>query len=104
MKYIYLVLVVILVTACSQTAAISTEKAAQSAAEIEYLAKGKNAFEDNCDGCHKLKDPTQISEEKLNSIVPKMAVKAKVDDATGKAILNYMLSVSRAAAKATSAQ
>lgn len=104
MKYLYLILIVILVTACSQSAAISTEKTVPSAAEIEYLAKGKNAFEDNCDGCHKLKDPAKISEEKLTSIVPKMAVKAKVDEETGKAILNYMLSVHRTAANATSAQ
>ena len=60
---------------------------------LEELNQGKTFFEANCSKCHSLKKPFKVSEEKLNSIVPKMAKKAKLDDKTENLILKYLVTM-----------
>ena len=43
------------------------------------LKSGQEIFNNNCDKCHKLKDPKKLTAEGWQKIVPKMAEKKKIN-------------------------
>lgn len=96
MKYIYLILGLFLISACSQTASTLTDHAMNAMTTKDDLSKGKKLYETNCVQCHELKDPAKFSANQLMDIVPDMVGRAKLDKDSGKAILDYMLSASKA--------
>lgn len=53
--------------------------------------QGKTLNENNCAKCHKLKDPANFTEERLNKVIPNMAKKAKLTDADKDLVLKYYI-------------
>ena len=60
---------------------------------VENLNQGKMFFEKNCNKCHSLKKGVKASEQELNKVLPLMAKKAKIDDATRDLILKYLVTM-----------
>ncbi|MBX7094139.1 MAG: hypothetical protein K1X56_05415 [Flavobacteriales bacterium] len=58
------------------------------------LQKGKTIYEANCGKCHKLHAPNSRGEEGWKKIVPPMAKKAKLDDASMDLTLKYLVTMS----------
>lgn len=59
-----------------------------------YL-QGKTIDQNNCGRCHKLKNPSLFTEEKLNKVVPKMGDKAKLTEADKELVLKYYIAGSK---------
>lgn len=59
-----------------------------------YL-QGKTLNETACIKCHKVKDPANYGEDKINKVVPKMANKAKLSDADKDLVLKYYLAAGK---------
>lgn len=57
----------------------------------QQFLQGKTLNETACVKCHKVKDPANFTEEKINKVIPKMAVKAKLSDADKDLVLKYFL-------------
>lgn len=55
------------------------------------LMYGQSLFEKNCNGCHDLPNPVKYDEAKWRKILPDMAGRAKIDDATQNLILGYVV-------------
>lgn len=99
MKSLSVLVLVFVITACSQSAApVKNEAAVINTAVVssEDLAKGKSLYQENCAGCHELKSPEAFTETELKRIVPKMAKNAKVDASAETFILNYMVATTTA--------
>lgn len=60
---------------------------------LNQLTTGKANYEQYCGSCHKLEAPGNYTEEAWHKIVPKMAVKAKIDEATEQNILRYLVTM-----------
>ena len=54
------------------------------------VASGKNLYDNNCGGCHKLYKPTAFSKEDWKPILVRMQKKAHLDDTQMVLILNYI--------------
>ena len=67
------------------TVAVSNEKAL-----TPELAEGKSLYENNCSSCHKLYQAKDFSAEQWKPIVLRMQKKARLDDAQGQKIYNYL--------------
>lgn len=62
-------------------------------ATITSITEGKKQYEANCGRCHGLKNPSDFTEQRLNEVVPKMFVKAKIEDlAVQQSIREYVFS------------
>ena len=57
------------------------------------MANGKELFEQSCQKCHALPVPSAKSTEQWNTILPVMAKKARLDEASHLAIKNYILAL-----------
>ena len=55
------------------------------------MPRCKLLFEQNCQRCHKLPQPIAYSTERWNKVMPIMAGKAKIDQATSDAIMKYVM-------------
>ncbi|MEZ4830039.1 MAG: cytochrome c [Bacteroidia bacterium] len=68
------------------------------------LTQGKTLYEQHCGSCHGLKKPSSRTEEKWETIVPKMAVKANkkypnsLDADSQEKILKYLITMGSATA------
>jgi cytochrome c2 len=60
-------------------------------APVNNIEEGEKLFAANCVKCHALKDPKNFTAEEWKEIVPRMAVKAKIDTDTENKILEYVL-------------
>ena len=56
------------------------------------LLEGKNLYENNCSGCHKLYAPKKFTQEEWKPILVRMQKKAHVDDSQIASISNYITS------------
>lgn len=70
---------------------------------LAELNDGKALFQQTCDRCHKLKNPTSRDEAKWNQIVPKMIGKLNkkegktvIDEKQQESILKYLVTMSSA--------
>jgi cytochrome c5 len=103
-----LVAMSMLLTDCSSTKAATTATAATSTPKpagpymptdqiasahgstVEQLVKGREIFTQNCDRCHKLKNPSIHDAAGWTSTMRRMAPKAKLSDADAKLVLDYL--------------
>ncbi|ELV7525479.1 cytochrome c [Flavobacterium psychrophilum] len=56
------------------------------------LAAGKNIYENNCVGCHKLPKVNELSQEGWKPVLVRMQKKARLNDAQMVVISNYIFS------------
>jgi hypothetical protein len=61
---------------------------------LDELQHGKFLYERHCEQCHRLKKPASRNEDGWNKIMPKMALKAKIDVPTKDLILKYLITMS----------
>jgi mono/diheme cytochrome c family protein len=67
------------------------EVPAQELAPVENESDGSQLYAANCVRCHGFKDPGSFTTDEWKEIVPRMAVKAKIDAYTEGKILEYVL-------------
>lgn len=58
----------------------------------EEIAKGKTIFENSCNKCHKLPDPTKHDDQGWIKTLSRMAPKAKLDDQQHQMVYDYLAS------------
>lgn len=56
------------------------------------LAEGKNLYDNNCGGCHKLYEPKKFTNEEWKPILIRMQKKAHLDDTKMASISSYIAS------------
>jgi hypothetical protein len=68
---------------------------------LTQLESGRMQYEENCQSCHGLKDPTDYTEDRIRQVVPVMAKKANdragrtvVDLEEQDLIMKYMVAIS----------
>ncbi len=60
---------------------------------LEKLTEARNLYIKKCGGCHALKSPQSLTEEKWRKILPAMTIKAKLNPAQHDLLLNYILTM-----------
>jgi len=92
MKYKVLALSVVAVSlyACSSKSNIPTAEVPKEKVLSPELAEGKSLYENSCARCHQLYNPKDFSAEQWKPIVLRMQKKARLDDAQGLKIYNYL--------------
>ncbi|WP_295337130.1 cytochrome c [Flavobacterium sp.] len=92
MKYKVLALsvVALVLYSCSSKSNIPTAEVPKEKVLSPELAEGKSLFENSCGRCHKLYDAKDYSAEQWKPIVLRMQKKARLDDAQGLKIYNYL--------------
>jgi cytochrome c5 len=92
MKYKVLALsvVAVLLYACSSKSNIPTAEVPKEKVLSPELAEGKSLYENSCARCHQLYNPKDFSAEQWKPIVLRMQKKARLDDAQGLKIYNYL--------------
>ncbi len=101
-KSITLVACILILAACASkktTASLSDADATRAAAKypgasLASLQKGKLLYEEKCNTCHGLKNPTAYDEVQWGKHVKRMAPKAKIDKPTEELILQYVVTMS----------
>ncbi len=111
MKKTLLILFVIVFAACSSTFQLATPQQSDvdrvsskyPGYNLAELNDGKALFQQTCNRCHKLKNPTSRNETKWNKIVPKMIGKLNkkegktvIDEKQQESILKYLVTMSSA--------
>lgn len=92
MKYKVLALsvVAVLLYACSSKSNIPTAEVPKEKVMSPELAEGKSLYENSCARCHQLYNAKDFSAEQWKPIVQRMQKKARLDDAQGLKIYNYL--------------
>jgi len=62
---------------------------------LQDLKSGQDVFNNRCHKCHGLKNPHKFTTEKLQKVIPKMAIRAKLDKQQEDLVLKFMLTVGR---------
>jgi mono/diheme cytochrome c family protein len=92
-KLFYTFLIGAFVVSCApkviETAVIEEEPPQEMAPSEE--ADGSKLYAANCVRCHGFKNPGDFTAEEWKEIVPRMAVKAKIDTYTESKILEYVM-------------
>ena len=97
MKYFGISLLVFLFVACAvqlkAPTAVDAERGVSRWAGYDSLklAEGFFIYKNKCIHCHNLHLPKEFTEEKWNTIIPKMAVKAKLTDEQKDWVHKYVL-------------
>jgi cytochrome c5 len=89
-KLIALIIIGVTIYSCSPKVAPQVTEIKQDL--TPELAEGKSLYENNCANCHKLYSPSDFSKEDWKPIVASMQIKAKLNDAQGNSIYNYLIS------------
>ncbi len=102
-KVLFLVVLSAIVASCGSSksetqknatqAAITPVAAPAIATEDLMIQRGRVLYEQNCQNCHKLPDPTAKTDEKWKRIMPIMAAKAKIDTPAADSISAYVFAV-----------
>lgn len=111
MKQVFLLFGLLLIFACSKSliapaqADVNRVFAKFPGYTMADLEAGKAVYEDKCNMCHGLKDPTNYTEEELNKIVPSMVRRVNkkvgsiaIDPAKESLVLKYMVTMGPAKA------
>jgi cytochrome c5 len=110
MKKILFILFVCLFVACGTVKLAAPQQSDVDRVSTKYpgytlteLNDGKALFQQTCNRCHKLKNPTSRDETKWNEIVPKMINKLNkkegktvIDQTQQESILKYLVTMSSA--------
>lgn len=90
--FFYLCFISIFIVGCNpKTSEILIDKPVMEVTPMDEVSEGSQLFETNCVRCHKLKNPSDYTAEEWKDIVPRMAVKAKIDSYTENKILEYVM-------------
>jgi len=91
---ILILIVIVLAIACSPKFIEPTQADAdRTNTTVADLKEGMTLYKSTCAQCHNLHLPNEKNADEWKTIVPKMAEKAKIDDATEKKILNYLVTM-----------
>jgi cytochrome c5 len=101
MKYKVMALAVlaVIIYSCASKSSVPTAevpktpevKTVAAAVLTPELAEGKSLYENSCARCHRLYDAKEFSAEQWKPIVLRMQPKARLDDAQGQKIYNYLV-------------
>lgn len=80
-----------LIACTPKTAEVIEQKEEVSTFPTTDIAEGSKLYTENCGKCHKLKTVTDYTAEQWKAIMPKMAVKAKIDATAENKITQYVL-------------
>ena len=84
---------VVSVTPSAPSTTVETATALAVTPELTpALLEGRNLYENNCSGCHKLYTPKKFTQEEWKPILVRMQKKAHVDDTQIASISNYITS------------
>lgn len=89
-KILSVALLAIFLYSCGGSKSVTPVAEPKKAELTPELAEGKNLYENNCAKCHKLYDAKDFSKEEWKPIVLRMQKKARLDDAAGEKIYNYL--------------
>jgi len=89
-KVLALAFVAVLLYACSSKSNIPTAEVPKEKVLSPELAEGKSLYENSCGRCHQLYNAKDYSAEQWKPIVQRMQKKARLDDAQGLKIYNYL--------------
>lgn len=89
-KVLALAFVAVLLYACSSKSNIPTAEVPKEKVLSPELAEGKSLYENSCGRCHQLYNAKDYSAEQWKPIVQSMQKKARLDDAQGLKIYNYL--------------
>jgi|SRR5215472_7781436 len=89
-------------TACASLprpvpADVPTAQARYPTASLQSLQAGRQAFVENCSGCHSLPHPEKKSAKEWPQIVDEMAIEAKLDVAESELIAQFLVTMSERA-------
>jgi cytochrome c5 len=110
MKKLFILSLLSILTACAAVKLIPPAQSDVDRVSSKYpgyslaeLNSGKALFEQTCNRCHRLKNPTSRNEDQWNNIVPKMIQKLNkkqgstvINDAQEQSILKYLVTMSSA--------
>ena len=89
-KVLALAFVAVLLYACSSKSNIPTAEVPKEKVLSPELAEGKSLYENSCGRCHQLYNAKDYSAEQWKPLVQSMQKKARLDDAQGLKIYNYL--------------
>lgn len=84
-----------LLASCTPKSATATEAPKSATSTAEQIAQGKTIFENSCNRCHKLYEPTQFTSVQWVGIMNAMAPKAKLTDEQHQWVYDYVVSVKK---------
>ncbi len=70
-------------------------QALQPSLTLKDLEIGRRLYAANCASCHRLHLPSELTPMAWEKIVPRMQEKAKLDDAIGDSIMDYLIALSK---------
>ena len=85
----------VLLASCTPKSAPAIEAPKSATSTSEQIAQGKTIFENSCNKCHKLYDPTQFTSVQWVGIMNAMAPKAKLTDEQHQWVYDYVVSVKK---------
>jgi hypothetical protein len=71
---------------------------------VEALAQGRSLYIDHCSGCHALHRPTELPAAEWPRIVREMEQRSRLDPATARAMIRYLMVAAEARPAATVAR
>lgn len=91
MKYKVLVLSILatVIYSCASKSSVPTVEVKKPELTATQ-AEGKSLYENNCGKCHQLYAPSDYNAEQWKPIVLRMQEKARLDDAQGQKIYDYL--------------
>lgn len=89
-KILALSVVAMVLYSCSSKSTIPTAEVPKEKVLSPELAEGKSLYENSCGRCHQLYNAKDYSAEQWKPIVQRMRKKARLDDAQGLKIYNYL--------------
>lgn len=97
MKNIFLACTVlsVLIASCTPKSTPLAEAPKSVTSTAEQIAQGKTIFENSCNKCHKLYEPTQFTAVEWVGIMNSMAPKAKLTDEQHQWVYDYVVSVKK---------
>lgn len=85
----------ILLASCTPKSAPVAEAPRSATSTAEQMAQGKTIFENSCNRCHKLYEPTQFTAVEWVGIMNAMAPKAKLTEQQHQWVYDYVVSVKK---------
>jgi cytochrome c2 len=85
----------VLLASCTPKVSTTGAPMGPAVSTAEQLAQGKTIFENSCNRCHKLPDPTTHTSVQWVGIMNSMAPKAKLNDDQHQWVYDYIVSVKK---------
>ena len=106
MKYLVLIIVCVIFTACSAKLLVPTQADAERGSSryaglsLADLQSGKATYQSYCDRCHPLKNPEKFTAVEWEKIVPVMVARVhkkelKINAQDQDAVLKYLVTMSK---------